>query len=104
MVQDRVATLLRDGQAAARAGKKAAARRRFRAVLVLDPVNVAALLWLAWLSDDPRASLAYIARVLTYDPRNPRARSANLRVGRRIGAPAGPVDRAKLGLPKLVEV
>ena len=34
--------------------------------------------------------------------RNPRARSANLRVGRRTDAAAGPVDRKKLGLPKLV--
>ncbi len=36
--------------------------------------------------------------------RNPRARSAKLRVGRRTDAPAGPVDRRTLGLPKLVEV
>lgn len=36
--------------------------------------------------------------------RNPRARSANLRIGRRTSAPAGPVDRTKLGLPKQVEV
>lgn len=35
---------------------------------------------------------------------NPRARSAKLRVGRRTSAPAGPVDRKALGLPKLVEV
>ncbi|AZQ66371.1 16S rRNA (cytosine(1402)-N(4))-methyltransferase RsmH [Silicimonas algicola] len=34
--------------------------------------------------------------------RNPRARSAKLRVGRRTDAPAGRVDRRKLGLPKLV--
>jgi len=34
--------------------------------------------------------------------RNPRARSAKLRVGRRTPAPAGPVDRTRLGLPKLV--
>jgi 16S rRNA (cytosine1402-N4)-methyltransferase len=34
---------------------------------------------------------------------NPRARSARLRVARRTDAPAGPVDRAALGLPKLVE-
>ncbi|MBT8415177.1 MAG: 16S rRNA (cytosine(1402)-N(4))-methyltransferase RsmH [Boseongicola sp.] len=33
--------------------------------------------------------------------RNPRSRSANLRVGRRTDAPAGAVDRSKLGLPKL---
>ncbi len=36
--------------------------------------------------------------------RNPRSRSAKLRVGRRTSAPAAPVDRATLGLPKLVEV
>ncbi len=36
--------------------------------------------------------------------RNPRSRSAKLRVGRRTPAPAGPVDRRALGLPKLVEV
>ncbi len=32
---------------------------------------------------------------------NPRARSAKLRVGRRTDAPAGPADRAALGMPKL---
>ena len=34
--------------------------------------------------------------------RNPRARSAKLRVGRRTAAPAGAVDRSRLGLPKEV--
>ncbi len=33
--------------------------------------------------------------------RNPRARSARLRVARRTEAPAGPVDRSALGLPEL---
>ncbi len=33
---------------------------------------------------------------------NSRARSATLRVGRRTDAPAGPVDRSKLGLPQLM--
>lgn len=32
---------------------------------------------------------------------NPRARSARLRIGRRTDAPAGPVDRAALGLPEV---
>ncbi len=36
--------------------------------------------------------------------RNPRSRSAKLRVGRRTSASAAPVDRDALGLPKLVEV
>jgi 16S rRNA (cytosine1402-N4)-methyltransferase len=35
--------------------------------------------------------------------RNPRARSARLRVARRTAAPAGPADRAALGLPKPIE-
>ncbi|MGC9419857.1 MAG: 16S rRNA (cytosine(1402)-N(4))-methyltransferase RsmH [Rhodovulum sp.] len=34
---------------------------------------------------------------------NPRARSAKLRVAIRTGAPAGPVDRGALGLPKIME-
>jgi 16S rRNA (cytosine1402-N4)-methyltransferase len=36
--------------------------------------------------------------------RNPRSRSARLRVARRTAAPAGPANRAVLGLPKLVEM
>ncbi len=81
-MEDRIIALLRDGQIAARAGQKARARRRFRTVLVYDPTNVDALLWLAWLSDDPRASLACIARALTYAPRNPHIHAA-LRWARR---------------------
>ncbi|TCP62384.1 16S rRNA (cytosine1402-N4)-methyltransferase [Rhodovulum bhavnagarense] len=34
---------------------------------------------------------------------NPRARSAKLRVAERTDAPAGPVDRARLGLPAIME-
>jgi len=45
-----------------------------------------------------------IAPSATEITRNPRARSAKLRVGRRTSAPAEPVDRKALGLPKLVEV
>ncbi|NNE87500.1 MAG: 16S rRNA (cytosine(1402)-N(4))-methyltransferase RsmH [Silicimonas sp.] len=36
--------------------------------------------------------------------RNPRARSAKLRVGRRTDVPASAVDRTKLGMPKVVEI
>ncbi|MDJ1008048.1 MAG: 16S rRNA (cytosine(1402)-N(4))-methyltransferase RsmH [Paracoccaceae bacterium] len=35
---------------------------------------------------------------------NPRARSARLRVARRTDAPAGPVDRTRLGLPKVKQI
>jgi lipoprotein-anchoring transpeptidase ErfK/SrfK len=84
---NRVNDLLRDGQGAACTGKKVQARQKFRAVLMLDPTNVSALLWLAWLSDAPRASLAYVARALACDPDNPRAHAALRWARRRATAP-----------------
>ena len=89
-MENRVAALLRDGQVAARAGEQAKARRKFRAVLIFDPTNVPALLWLAWLSDDPRAGLAYIVRALACDPRNPRAHAALRWARHRVTSPAPP--------------
>ncbi|MCS7177781.1 MAG: L,D-transpeptidase family protein [Anaerolineae bacterium] len=67
---------LQRGLAAARAGRKGEARAAFRAVLIQEPTNEIALLWLAYLSDNPRASLAYIARALEAHPGSERARSA----------------------------
>lgn len=67
---------LRRGVEAARAGRGAEARAAFRAVLRKDPLNETALLWLAYLDQDPRASLAYIARALEASPKSPRARAA----------------------------
>lgn len=58
--------LLRDGAAAARAGRKALARCKLRAVLRADPASVAALLWLARICDDPRACKACAARAKAY--------------------------------------
>jgi len=81
-VKDQVVALLQAGAAAAHAGNRAEARRDFRAALRLDSANVPALLWLAWLSDDPRASLAYVACVLENDPHNLHAHAA-LRWARR---------------------
>lgn len=76
MMDHHVARLLREGEAAAQDGRRAEARRAFRAVLVRDPANVAALLWMAWLSENPRAGLAYADRALALDPDNGRAREA----------------------------
>lgn len=86
-MEDRVAALLREGQAAAHARQRAEARRKFRAVLALDFTNTDALLWLMWLSDDSRASLAYVARALACDPHNLRARAALRWARRRVIAP-----------------
>ncbi|MEE8389298.1 MAG: L,D-transpeptidase family protein [Anaerolineae bacterium] len=86
-MKEQVTNLLRHGESAAHAGKRGEARRNFRAVLALDPTNVPALLWLSWLNDDPRASLAYVARALDYDPNNPRAHAALQWARRRADAP-----------------
>ena len=75
-MKGRSATLLQEGIAAANAGERGKARRAFRAALFFDPENVAALLWLAWLNSDPRASLAYVARALSIAPHDPRTRAA----------------------------
>ncbi|MGB9890111.1 MAG: hypothetical protein ACPLTQ_10630, partial [Anaerolineae bacterium] len=70
------------GITAAQRGRKGEARAAFRAVLAEDPTNETALLWLAYLTDDPRASLAYIARALETSPDSQRAHAA-LRWARR---------------------
>ena len=80
--KDRIATLMQEGQSAARIARKSKARHKFRTALVLDPTHVPAMLWMAWLSEDPRVSLAYVARALTYAPHDPRAHAA-LRWARR---------------------
>lgn len=76
MMDQHLDTLLREGKAAAKDGQRAEARRAFRGVLTQDPTNVAALLWMAWLSDNPRAGLAYANQALTLAPDNVRAQAA----------------------------
>lgn len=68
--------LLREGEEAARSGEKAEARRVFRDALQRDPSNLPALLWMAWLSEDPGASLAYVERALKIAPDDERALAA----------------------------
>ncbi len=71
-----IAGLLQSGKVAAHSGRRADAQQKFRTVLALDPANVPAHLWLAWLSDDPSASLDHIAQALACDPDNPDAHAA----------------------------
>ena len=75
-MEQRIAALLRQGESLAQKGQRAEARRAFRAVLAIDAANVVALLWMSWLSQDPRAGLAYVERVLVLEPDNERARAA----------------------------
>ncbi|MCD6553086.1 MAG: hypothetical protein J7M16_03630, partial [Anaerolineae bacterium] len=93
-----IAALMRAGIAAARSGDRALARRCFRQIVGLDPRNETAWLWLAGLSDDPRASLAYLSRALEINPENARAKAglrwARRRLSARTAAPRAPAPSA----------
>jgi lipoprotein-anchoring transpeptidase ErfK/SrfK len=71
-----VRSLLRHGLLAGRAGDYAEARLWFRAALDVDPDNIPALLWLAWLAPTRDESLVLLSHVLELDPGNERARAA----------------------------
>jgi len=73
--EDQISNLLRLGILATDVGRRADARACFAAVLDIDPNNEQALLWQAGLAEDPRESLAYLARVLTINPRNQYAKA-----------------------------
>lgn len=90
---------LRRGIAAGFAGRKGEARAAFRAVLSEDPRNETALLWMAYLSDDPRAALAYIARALDANPQSPRARAALHWARHRLRAPQSSAQAPYLPKP-----
>ncbi len=100
--EDQISNLLRLGILAADVGRRADARACFAAVLDIDANNEQALLWQAGLAEDPRESLAYLAQVLTINPRNEYAKAgirwARKRVtkfeqaGRRGQGPPRPVD------------
>ncbi len=66
---------LHQGLAAAHAGDRAEARRYFEAARNLQPNNLVALLWLAWLAPTRRESLSLFCRVLELDPHNKRAQA-----------------------------
>lgn len=91
-----VDALFRFAQAQARRGRRTDARRLLWAALRLAPNRADLWIWLAGVSRSPHACLGYLARALTLDPRNPKAR-AGLRWARRqaAGALPPPVPHAR---------
>jgi len=80
--------LLRDGQAAARAGKRKAARYYLEQAARLDPVNEEVMLWLAAVAETPEETRTLLQRVLTINPANRRALAGMAAVERQIGGAA----------------
>ncbi len=66
---------LAEGETLARAGQRDQARRLFVRVRRHQADNIQAWLWLAFLDEDPRRSIAYLNRVLQLAPNHPDASS-----------------------------
>jgi lipoprotein-anchoring transpeptidase ErfK/SrfK len=77
--------LLRDGQAAARAGRPKAARYYLELAARLDPLNEETLLWLAALAESPEETRVLLQQVLAINPGNRRALAGMAAVEREIG-------------------
>jgi LPXTG-site transpeptidase (sortase) family protein len=76
VASDSLAALLERGSAIASKGNRAGAVGSFKAALTIDPANMDALLWLCWLSENPRSSVYYAILGVSYEPQNPRATAA----------------------------
>jgi hypothetical protein len=72
-MDDRVATLIRQGQSAAQDGNLEMARNYLQAAVDLDRTNPTAWLWLAGVLDDPAEMRNALEQVLMLDPGNERA-------------------------------
>jgi lipoprotein-anchoring transpeptidase ErfK/SrfK len=80
-----VAALMQRGLEAARAGQRSRARRYFAAVLEVDPEHKEAWVARASVVDDAREALAHLARALSLDPKDARARQMLREARRRAG-------------------
>ena len=72
---------LREGVEAARRGDKLAARRLLQQVLIADPSNEIALMWMASVVDSLAERRSYLEKALRVNPNNERAREALRRLG-----------------------
>lgn len=66
---------LHAGIEAAQAGQPNVARGHLKAVLVQEPQNIPALLWLAFIAPTPEESIELLEQVLSLDPTNEPAKS-----------------------------
>ncbi len=102
--EDSIRENLRRGMRAARAGRRTEALDAFQSALDKDPHNETALLWLGYLADDPRVSLARISQALETHLQSPRAYAALQWAWRRVAAapaaaPAAAISRKPVTPP-----
>jgi tetratricopeptide (TPR) repeat protein len=78
--------LVKQGIAAAQAGRRAEALRLFRQALALDPNDFAAWLWRGGLAADPSEALACLQRAVALQPQDERARQGLAWAQKRLAA------------------
>lgn len=94
-MDERVAQLIRQGQAAAQSGNNTMARNYLQAAVDLEPDNATGWLWLAGVLDSPTDAKYALERVLQLEPSNMRARQGleqlNAMLGTTTPAPTPPL-------------
>lgn len=98
-LHDQAQSLIQEGKAAARKGKRGTARRHLLEATRLDPLNEEAWLWLAAVAATPDETLHLLQRVIALNSENQQAR-AGIAAAKRDLAEAGPSKRgASLSAP-----
>lgn len=75
MIDPTIMDILKKGVDEANKGHKIQARAHFYDILTLDPNNEYALLWQAYLSDDPYKAIGFLERLLKLQPGHKTARA-----------------------------
>lgn len=88
----RVESIFRSAQAAAKDGQRARARRLLWTALQLEPERADLWMWLAGVASSPRVSLAYLTRALALEPHNSRARAGLLWARRKLDTSASELE------------
>lgn len=91
-MDERVSTLIRQGQQAMQRGNPGMAREYLRAAVDLEPDNATALLWLAGVLEEPAEQRNTLERVLVLEPDNARARQGLDELYRRYGESLAAVE------------
>ncbi len=84
-MDERVATLVRQGQQALQRGSPDRAKEYLAAALDLDPDNTTALLWISGVQADPHEARRSLERVLELEPDNLRAQQGLMQLQARLG-------------------
>lgn len=98
-MDDRVATLIRQGQSAAQDGNLEMARNYLQAAVDLDRTNPMAWLWLAGVLEEPNQVRNALEQVLILDPGNQRAEQGLAQLNQQF--PQTPVFVSEISIPEV---